>query len=168
MMKVFVLINEQDTDASNQSTVQLFLNKEAAQADMRKQFKAELPFCNVDAENLTDDQECECGEDAAVIRNGPDSTNWRIEEQELDVQGNWLYIIGDRLREYSDGDVWSTGGEILCRTKSAADALSDMLEQLYKSQDEDVLINTGYYDPEEDKRNGEEDQYTGWWYVNIG
>ena len=28
MMKVFVLINEQDTDASNQSTVQLFLNCE--------------------------------------------------------------------------------------------------------------------------------------------
>lgn len=26
MMKVFVLINEQDTDASNQSTVQLFLD----------------------------------------------------------------------------------------------------------------------------------------------
>ena len=38
MMKVFVLINEQDTDASNQSTVQLFLDKEAAQAEMRKQF----------------------------------------------------------------------------------------------------------------------------------
>ena len=86
MMKVFVLINEQDTDASNQSTVQLFLNKEAAQAEMRKQFKAELPSWNVDAENLTDDQECECGEDTAVIRNDPDSTNWRIEEQELDVQ----------------------------------------------------------------------------------
>ena len=103
MMKVFVLINEQDTDASNQSTVQLFLNKEAAQAEMRKQFKAELPFWNVDAENLTDDQECECGEDASVIRNGPDSTNWRIEEQELDVH------------------IWSAGNEILCRTESAAD-----------------------------------------------
>ena len=68
MMKVFVLINEQDTDASNQSTVQLFLDKEAARAEMRKQFKAELPSWNVDAENLTDDQECECGEDTAVIR----------------------------------------------------------------------------------------------------
>jgi len=62
----------------------------------------------------------------------------------------------------------SLDDEILCRTESAADALSDMLFQLYKSQDEDVLINTGYYDPEEDKRNGEEDRYTGWWYVNIG
>ena len=66
MMKVFVLINEQDTDASNQSTVQLFLDKEAARAEMRKQFKAELPSWNVDAENLTDDQECECGEAVRV------------------------------------------------------------------------------------------------------
>ena len=81
---------------------------------------------------------------------------------------DWFNIISDRLRDYSDGDVWSSGDEILCRTESAADALSDMLFQLYKSQDEDVLINTGYYDPEEDKRNGEEDRYTGWWYVNIG
>lgn len=32
---------------------------------------------------------------------------------------------------------------------------------------EEILINTGYYDPEEDKRNGEEDRYTGWYYVNI-
>ncbi len=81
---------------------------------------------------------------------------------------DWFNIISDRLRDYSDGDIWSSGDEILCRTESAADALSDMLFQLYKSQDEDVLINTGYYDPEEDKRNGEEDRYTGWWYVNIG
>lgn len=81
---------------------------------------------------------------------------------------DWFNIISDRLRDYSDGDIWSAGGEILCRTQSAADALADMLEQLYKSQDEEILINTGYYDPEEDKRNGEEDRYTGWWYVNIG
>ena len=31
----------------------------------------------------------------------------------------------------------------------------------------DVKTHAGYYDPEEDKRNGEEDRYTGWWYVNI-
>lgn len=105
MMKVFVLINEQDTDASNQSTVQLFLNKEAAQAEMRKQFKAELPSWNVDAENLTDDQECECGEDAAVIRNDPDSTNWRIEEQELDVQVAVRVKGGLVQSAYSNADV---------------------------------------------------------------
>lgn len=80
----------------------------------------------------------------------------------------WFAAITERLRDYSDGDIWSSGDELLCRTESAANTLADMLEQLYKSQDQNIIINTGYYDPEEDKRNQEEDRYTGWWYVNIG
>ena len=80
---------------------------------------------------------------------------------------NWMDLIIERLRDYSDGDIWSNGCEILCKTESAADALADMLECLYKAQDEEILINTGYYDPEEDKRNNEVDRNTGWWYVNI-
>lgn len=28
-------------------------------------------------------------------------------------------------------------------------------------------VNTGYYDPEEDKRNNEIDKFTGWYYVNA-
>mgnify|MGYP000295231863 FL=1 len=81
---------------------------------------------------------------------------------------DWLSEISNRLRDYSDGDVWSAGDEILCKTESAADALADLLWQLYRSQDEDVVITTGFYDPEEDKRNGEQDRFTGWWYVYIG
>ena len=81
---------------------------------------------------------------------------------------DWLSEISNRLRDYSDGDVWSAGDEILCKTESAADALADLLWQLYQSQDEDVVITTGFYDPEEDKRNGEQDRFTGWWYVYIG
>lgn len=80
---------------------------------------------------------------------------------------NWFEKICERLRDYSDGEVWSDGNEILCRSEQAADAIADMIESLYKSDDNDVLIGTGYYDPAEDKRNGEEDRYTGWWYVDI-
>lgn len=80
---------------------------------------------------------------------------------------DWFSIISERLRDYSEGDIWSAGGEILCRTEGAADALADMFESLYRAQGEEILVNTGYYDPEEDKRNNEEDRYTGWWYVNI-
>lgn len=80
---------------------------------------------------------------------------------------NWWQEITDRLRDYSEGDIWSAGDEILCKTESAADALADMFECLYRAQDEDILVNTGYYDPEEDKRNNEVDRLTGWWYVNI-
>lgn len=79
----------------------------------------------------------------------------------------WFELIADRLRDYAEGDIWSTGDEILCKTKSAADAIADMFEKLYKSQGGTVVVNTGYYDPEEDIRNGETDRFTGWWYVNI-
>lgn len=84
-----------------------------------------------------------------------------------DRKTNWFYEIAERLRDYSDGDVWSAGDELLCKTESAANVLADLLWQLYHSQDEELVITTGFYDPEEDKRNGEEDRFTGWWYVNI-
>lgn len=86
-----------------------------------------------------------------------------MEERGID----WFTEIADKLRDYSDGEIWSSGNEILCRTESAVNTLADMLETLYHAQEEDVVINTGYYDPEEDKKNGEEDRYTGWWYINI-
>lgn len=81
---------------------------------------------------------------------------------------NWFYEIADRLRDYSDGDIWSAGDELLCRTESAANTLADLLEQLYSAQGEEIIVNTGFYNPKEDKRNNEEDRFTGWWYVNIG
>lgn len=86
-----------------------------------------------------------------------------MEERRID----WFTEIADRLRDYSEGEIWSSGNEILCRTESAVNTLVDMLETLYHAQEKDVVINTGYYDPEEDKKNGEEDRYTGWWYINI-
>lgn len=75
--------------------------------------------------------------------------------------------IARGLRDYPEGGVWSTGDEILCRTESAANAMADMLQALYKAQGEEITVNTGYYDPEEDGRNRETDRCTGWWYVNI-
>ena len=77
-------------------------------------------------------------------------------------------MIINALPDYPDGIIWSDGGtEILVKTGSAAFAIADLIEALYRAQGEEVLINTGYYDLEEDKRNNEEDRYTGWWYVNI-
>ena len=80
---------------------------------------------------------------------------------------NWFEDITDRLRDYSEGDIWTTGNEILCKTEEVANALADMFECLYKAHGEEIIVNTGYYDPVEDERNGEVDRYTGWWYINI-
>lgn len=80
---------------------------------------------------------------------------------------NWFEKITERLRDYSEGEIWTNGDEILCKTESAANAIADMLVMLYKTQADEILVNTGYYDPVEDERNGETDRHTGWWYVNI-
>lgn len=81
----------------------------------------------------------------------------------------WFSEISERLRDYSEGEIWSNGGdEIMCRSESVAEVIEDLLIQLYASQGEDTSICSGYYDPDEDIRNGEEDRCTGWWYVNIG
>lgn len=79
----------------------------------------------------------------------------------------WFDVIAERLRDYPEGDIWSSGNEILCRTEEVADALADMFECLYGAQGEEILVNTGYYDPVKDERNGEVDIYTGWWYVQY-
>lgn len=80
---------------------------------------------------------------------------------------NWFEKITERLRDYSEGEIWTSGDEILCKTESAVNAIADMLETLYKTQGDEILVNTGYYDQMEDEKNGEVDRYTGWWYVNI-
>lgn len=83
-------------------------------------------------------------------------------------KANWMEMIVNALPDYSDVIIWSDGGtEILVKTESAANTIADLIEALYREQGEEVLVNTGFYDPEEDKRNKEEDRYSGWWYVNI-
>ena len=80
---------------------------------------------------------------------------------------DWYGTMCMRLRYYSDRDVWSDGEMILCKTKEGADAICDLLWQLYRSNDEDITFTTGYFDPEEDARQGDEDRYTGWYYVDC-
>ena len=59
--------------------------------------------------------------------------------------------------------VWFDGEEILCDTEQLAEHLADLIDILYRGQ----TANTGYYDPEEDERNGETNNHTGWYYVTI-
>lgn len=82
-------------------------------------------------------------------------------------KANWMEMIVNALPNYPDGTIWTDEDEILVKTGSAANTIADLIEALYRAQGEEVLVNTGYYDTEEDKRNNEEDRYYGWWYVNI-
>jgi hypothetical protein len=80
---------------------------------------------------------------------------------------HWFNQITERLRDNPEGEMWTNGDCIFCKTEDASKCIADMLKMLYDSQNEFVSIITGYYDPKEDKRNDEEDIYTGWWYVTL-
>ena len=80
---------------------------------------------------------------------------------------DYIEMFSEALPDYSDGRIWCDGIEILCKTEEGAETIADLLELLYRKDGIDCKVNTGYYDPEEDKRNREEDRYTGWYYVNI-
>lgn len=94
----------------------------------------------------------ECGASFDV-----DNTTWRID---------WMEMIVNFLPGYA-GMIWSDGEEILVKSEYMANNIAEAIKLLYLSQREDVVINTGHYNPEEDKRNNEEDRYTGWWYIHI-
>ena len=57
---------------------------------------------------------------------------------------------------------WTDGEEILCKTEEAAENLANFLEDIGFD-----TVHTGYYDPEEDRRNNEVNDHTGWYYVCI-
>ena len=77
----------------------------------------------------------------------------------------FLDLLDKLLKENQDNNkhgIWSNGCEILCKTEAQAEAIADLLEDCGCD-----CVLTGYYDPEEDKRNNQIDEYTGYYYVNI-
>ena len=54
------------------------------------------------------------------------------------------------------------GEEILTEDEATADIIADFIESLGFD-----YAKTGYYDPEEDARDGIHDDHTGKWYVSV-
>lgn len=67
----------------------------------------------------------------------------------------------DRPFSFVLGRYWTDGNEFLFEDESDAEYFADFLEILGFDS------NTGYYVPEEDERNGEVDEHTGWYYVDV-
>lgn len=57
----------------------------------------------------------------------------------------------------------SNRSQILSNVESEIETIANLLDQLYGEN----VVTTGYYDPEEDRRNGVVDAYTGLYYVSI-
>lgn len=66
------------------------------------------------------------------------------------------YVLYGRLT------IWAVEDEILCDDEDAIEIIADFLENMGFDE-----VNTGYYDPEQDKRSNEVDKFTGWYYVNA-
>ena len=56
------------------------------------------------------------------------------------------------------------GTQVLTDSEARAEALADLLKCIVEDSS---MVLTGYYDPEEDRRSGETDEFTGYWFVNV-
>ena len=74
-----------------------------------------------------------------------------------------FHQINSMIRNSEEGKFISEGEEILSKDANAVNAIADLFDQMYGTG----TCVTGYYDPEEDKRNDEKDSLTGYYYVTI-
>lgn len=65
-----------------------------------------------------------------------------------------------------DPGFWTNGDEILCPTETECEILADFLEDVLQ-EISTVTVKTGYYDPYEDARSGEQDDDTGFYYIDF-
>lgn len=72
-----------------------------------------------------------------------------------------LSLLPNRPDEHNDAKIWTNGESIMCRSEDVAYAIADIFDALGGK------CAVDYYDPEEDERNGEVDECTGYWYVCV-
>ena len=58
---------------------------------------------------------------------------------------------------------WTDGEKILCKNEAAIEGIADLVDDIAGYG----IACTGYYDPEEDRRNDTVDKYTGYYYLEI-
>lgn len=80
---------------------------------------------------------------------------------------DWFNAVLSHLDGIKTRSFWCDGEQIMYESKSQAEFLADFIETLYKSQGEDIVVVTGYYDKREDERSGTFDGYSGKWYVSV-
>lgn len=71
-------------------------------------------------------------------------------------------------RSYDTSDdpgFWSDGDVILCSSEVECGIVADFLRDML--QNSTIVVKTSYFDPFEDSRNGECDDYTGFYYIDF-
>ena len=85
----------------------------------------------------------------------------------MNIPVPWMDCFINVIHERPYGNICTDGEEILVKTESAANTIADLIKMLYKADDKDITVCTGYYDTDEDHGDAITDYYTGWWYVRI-
>lgn len=67
---------------------------------------------------------------------------------------------------HNDPGFWTDGDQILCPSEVEAEAVANFLQDVV-SEHAGITATTGYYDPEEDKKEDLDDEYTGFYYVDF-
>ena len=84
----------------------------------------------------------------------------------------WNGIIGmlpTQPRSFDTSDdpgFWTNGEEILCPSEAEMEMVYEFLNDIFNEFENYILI-TGWYDPDEDANNGEQDDCTGFNYVRL-
>lgn len=92
------------------------------------------------------------------------------EDYETHIFDNVFALFADKLPTEppvpelrNECPLWTNGVEIMCASEWLAETIADALERISGEK----VAHTGYYDPEEDKRDNCVDRNTGWWYVDF-
>lgn len=79
-----------------------------------------------------------------------------------------MELLPKEPRSYDTADdpgFWTDGYQILCPSEAECAFVAEFLTDIFSETN--VVVLTGYYDPEEDARNGEQDDYTGFYCIRI-
>lgn len=80
-----------------------------------------------------------------------------------------IEMLPKEPRSYDTSDnpgFWSDGTEILCPTEEECEIVADFLRDALNEYG-DIDVHTGYYDPFEDAKSGEQDDHTGFYYIDF-
>ena len=81
-----------------------------------------------------------------------------------------LSMLPREPRSYDTADnpgFWTDGEQILCPSEAECEIVATFLQDVFSEYPEMPLIRTGWYDPFEDSANGEQDDYTGFNYIQF-
>lgn len=96
--------------------------------------------------------------DEDYFNNKPDPA-WEYIQSIIDRVPN---IYKDDL-EWLDVEIATDGDILLFKYETDCETIADALDDHVFGSHE---CHTGYYDPEEDRRNDEIDEHTGWYYID--